>query len=56
MAQRRLLSLIKTFTTIVGGNQDDEAVEKRIEALKQQIEQEENLNVCEKYSRKNNTT
>tara|TARA_R110000824_G_scaffold107651_4_gene254093 strand:+ start:3729 stop:5297 length:1569 start_codon:yes stop_codon:yes gene_type:complete len=37
----------KNFTTIVGGNQDEEAVDKRIEALKQQIEQEENLNVCE---------
>ena len=38
----------KSFTTIVGGNQDDEAVEMRIEALKQQIEKEESLNVCEK--------
>jgi len=38
----------KSFTTIVGGAQDEEAVEKRLEALKQQIEQEESLNVCEK--------
>jgi len=38
----------KAFTTLVGGNQDDEAVEKRINALKQQIEQEESLNLCEK--------
>jgi len=38
----------KSFTTIVGGNQDDDAVETRIEYLKQQIEKEESLNVCEK--------
>ena len=38
----------KTFTTLVGGNQDDEAVEKRIEILKQEIEVEESLNVCQK--------
>jgi chaperonin GroEL len=38
----------KSFTTIVGGAQDESAVEKRLEALKQQIEQEESLNVCEK--------
>jgi len=38
----------KAFTTIVGGNQDDEAVEKRIEDLKSQIESEESLNICEK--------
>jgi len=38
----------KSFTTIVGGNQDDEAVERRLEVLKQQIEEEENLTVCEK--------
>ena len=38
----------KNFTTIVGGNQDDDSVEKRIESLKQQIEQEESLNICEK--------
>ena len=38
----------KTFTTIVGGNQDEETAEKRIELLKQQIEQEESMNVCEK--------
>jgi len=38
----------KSFTTVVGGNQDDDAVEKRLEALKQQIEQEESINVCEK--------
>jgi len=37
----------KTFTTLVGGNQDEEAVEKRIESLKQQIEKEESLNICE---------
>ena len=38
----------KFFTTIVGGNQDDEAVEKRIEALKQQIKEESSLHECEK--------
>ena len=38
----------KSSTTIVGGNQDDEAVEQRIESLKAQIETEESLNICEK--------
>ena len=39
----------KRYTTIVGGNQDDEEVEKRIEAIKIQIEQEKSLSVCEQY-------
>ena len=39
----------KRYTTIVGGNQDDEEVEKRIEAIKSQIEQEKSLSVCEQY-------
>ena len=38
----------KSFTTIVGGNQDDEAVEERINSLKAQIENEESINICEK--------
>ena len=38
----------KAYTTIVGGNQDDEAVEKRIELLKQKIEREDELTSCEK--------
>lgn len=38
----------KFFTTIVGGEQDDAAVEQRIETLKKQIEQEESLSACEK--------
>jgi len=38
----------KLFTTIVGGNQDDVAVEKRIDLLKAQIQTEDSLNVCEK--------
>jgi chaperonin GroEL len=38
----------KFFTTIVGGNQDDNAVEKRIASLKQDIEQEESISQCEK--------
>jgi len=38
----------KAFTTVVGGNQDDAAVEKRVDALKQHMEQEDSLNVCEK--------
>ena len=38
----------KSFTTIVGASQDETAVEKRLVALRQQIEQEESLNVCEK--------
>ena len=38
----------KFLTTIVGGNQDDEEVEKRIELLKEEITQESSLNKCEK--------
>jgi chaperonin GroEL len=38
----------KYFTTIVGGNQDDEKVEERIESLKSDIEQESSLNLCQK--------
>jgi len=38
----------KFFTTIVGGNQDDEEVEKRIEALKIEVEQEPSLSICER--------
>lgn len=38
----------KFFTTIVGGNQDDEEVEKRITSLKQDIEEEESISQCEK--------
>tara|TARA_Y100001938_G_C8095736_1_gene438009 strand:+ start:2008 stop:3579 length:1572 start_codon:yes stop_codon:yes gene_type:complete len=36
----------KTFTTIVGGNQDDEKVEKRIEALNQELVDEDDLDKC----------
>ena len=38
----------KYFTTFVGGNQDDEAVENRIETLKGELELEESLKTCEK--------
>ena len=38
----------KYFTTFVGGNQDDEAVENRIETLKGELEVEESLKACEK--------
>ena len=38
----------KRYTTIVGGNQDDDEVEKRIETLKLEIEREKSLAVCEK--------
>ena len=38
----------KFFTTIVGGNQDDDDVERRIELLKSEVDQEPSLNVCEK--------
>jgi chaperonin GroEL len=38
----------KRATIIVGGNQDDEEVEKRIELLKTDIEKESSLSVCEK--------
>jgi chaperonin GroEL len=38
----------KFNTTIVGGNQDDEEVEKRISSLKQDLEEEPSLSKCEK--------
>jgi len=38
----------KRATIIVGGNQDDEEVEKRIKLLKEEIEKESNLSICEK--------
>lgn len=38
----------KFSTTIVGGDQDDEKVEERIEALKLEIEQEPSISLCEK--------
>ncbi len=38
----------KRNTIVVGGEQDDEAVEKRIELLKNEIENEKSLTVCEK--------
>jgi len=38
----------KRGTIVVGGNQDDEAVEERIELLKEELQKESSLNVCEK--------
>jgi chaperonin GroEL len=38
----------KFLTTIVGGDQDDNEVEKRIESLKSEINQEGSLSECEK--------
>ena len=38
----------KYGTTIVGGSQDDEEVEKRIQLLKQEVEEEPSLSKCEK--------
>lgn len=38
----------KRLSIVVGGNQDDEVVEKRIESLKNQMQKEPNLKVCEK--------
>ena len=38
----------KNHTTVVGGNQDDEEVEKRIDALQKMIGDEQSLSVCEK--------
>ena len=37
----------KTFTTIVGGNQDDEKVEERVNLLKAEIERETSMQKCE---------
>ena len=38
----------KRTTIVVGGNQDDELVEKRIASLKQQLIEEDSMNVCER--------
>ena len=38
----------KRYTTIVGGNQDDDEVERRIETLKLEIEKEKSLSICER--------
>lgn len=38
----------KFFTTIVGGNQDEEEVETRIASLKQEMEEESSMAKCEK--------
>lgn len=38
----------KRTTIVVGGNQDDEAMEKRIELLKHELEKESSMSVCEK--------
>ena len=37
----------KTFTTIVGGNQDDQKVEERVNLLKAEIERETSMQKCE---------
>jgi len=37
-----------SFTTIVGGNQDDVKVEERISLLKEQLDTEQDLRLCEK--------
>ena len=44
----RTIEADKRTTIIVGGNQDDEKVEERIEVLKANIQEESSLNVCEK--------
>jgi len=44
----RTIESDKGATIIVGGNQSDEEVEKRIELLKNNIEKESSLHVCEK--------
>ena len=38
----------KRYTTIVGGNQDDDEVGLRIETLKSEIEKEKSLSICER--------
>ena len=44
----RTIEADKQTTIVVGGNQDDEKVEERIELLKANIQEESSLNVCEK--------
>jgi chaperonin GroEL len=48
LGQAQSIESGKFSTTIVGGDQDDEEVEKRIESLKAEIEMETSLSVCEK--------
>ena len=38
----------KGYTTIVGGDQDDDKIELRIETLKSEIDREKSLSLCEK--------
>ena len=40
------IEVLKNSTTIMGGNADWEAVEKRIEAIKEEIKQTDNIDEC----------
>ena len=45
---RNTIDILKNSTTIVGGNGDPEEVDKKIEALKTELEQTDSLHECEK--------
>tara|TARA_R110002074_G_scaffold18372_14_gene59647 strand:+ start:1022 stop:2593 length:1572 start_codon:yes stop_codon:yes gene_type:complete len=44
----KTIDILKNSTTIVGGNGDPEEVDKKIEALKTELEQTDSLHECEK--------
>jgi chaperonin GroEL len=46
--QSKRVSITKYWTTIVGGKGSEEEIEKRIESVKALIEEEDNLQICER--------
>ena len=46
--QCKTISVTKTWTTIVGGEGDDKEIDQRIETIKAQIRQTDNLSECER--------
>ena len=47
--QSKRITVSKAWTTIVGGKGDEEEIEKRIEAVKALIAEEEDLRICERH-------
>jgi len=47
--QSKRITVSKAWTTIVGGKGDEEEIEKRIEAVKALIAEEEDLKICERH-------
>ncbi len=48
LGEAKSVEIYKNFTTIVGGRGDHEKIAERIESLKSEIEQTDNLNECER--------